>query len=141
VVNGLQGSFAWEIASTATADNERSANRFLLTLESLDGTDEEEARPIFETRFGNTVPMFHSVGQWTAVASQGLHGLTRLSVWWMRLGIVHERIEPGHPEQKGSRANASDTEGRNDATGRTAFAGAAGTFSTFFARSTTTSGA
>src|SRR5262249_14022932 len=34
-------------------------------------------------------------------ASQGLAGLTRLSAWWMRLGIRHERIEPGHPEQNG----------------------------------------
>ena len=34
-------------------------------------------------------------------ASSGLAGLTRLSVWWMRLGIELERIEPGHPEQNG----------------------------------------
>ena len=35
-------------------------------------------------------------------ASPGLAGLSRLSVWWMRLGIVPERIAPGHPEQNGS---------------------------------------
>jgi len=34
-------------------------------------------------------------------ASTGLYGLTPLSVWWMRLGIRVERIEPGHPEQNG----------------------------------------
>ncbi|MEZ5558306.1 MAG: integrase core domain-containing protein [Pseudomonadales bacterium] len=28
-------------------------------------------------------------------------GFSRLSLWWMRLGIVHERIERGHPEQNG----------------------------------------
>lgn len=35
-------------------------------------------------------------------ASVGLGGLSQLSVWWMRLGIVPERIAPGHPEQNGS---------------------------------------
>ena len=30
-----------------------------------------------------------------------LHGLSRLSVWWLRLGIQIERIKPGHPEQNG----------------------------------------
>jgi hypothetical protein len=33
---------------------------------------------------------------WRAVA-----GLSRLAVWWMKLGIVAERIEAGHPEQNG----------------------------------------
>lgn len=35
-------------------------------------------------------------------ASTGLAGLSRLSVWWMQLGIRVERIAPGHPEQNGS---------------------------------------
>jgi len=35
-------------------------------------------------------------------ASSGLAGLSRLSVWWIRLGIVPERIARGHPEQNGS---------------------------------------
>jgi putative transposase len=35
-------------------------------------------------------------------ASPGLGGLSQLSVWWMRLGILLERIAPGHPEQNGS---------------------------------------
>jgi len=34
-------------------------------------------------------------------ASVGLGGLSRLSVWWVRLGIWPERIAPGHPEQNG----------------------------------------
>jgi transposase InsO family protein len=34
-------------------------------------------------------------------ASVGLGGLSRLSVWWMRLGIWPERIRPGHPEENG----------------------------------------
>jgi len=34
-------------------------------------------------------------------ASCGLCGLTRLSVWWIKLGIIPERIEPGKPQQNG----------------------------------------
>ena len=30
-----------------------------------------------------------------------LYGLSKLSVWWLRLGIHIERIKPGHPEQNG----------------------------------------
>jgi transposase InsO family protein len=35
-------------------------------------------------------------------ASPSVGGLSQLSVWWIRLGIVPERIAPGHPEQNGS---------------------------------------
>lgn len=34
-------------------------------------------------------------------ASVAVGGLSRLSVWWIQLGIIPERIEPGHPEQNG----------------------------------------
>ena len=34
-------------------------------------------------------------------AAKGVAGLSRLSVWWHKLGIRHERIDPGHPEQNG----------------------------------------
>jgi len=37
----------------------------------------------------------------TPFASNAIHGLSRLNVWWMKLGIVHQRIEPGRPEQNG----------------------------------------
>jgi putative transposase len=30
-----------------------------------------------------------------------LYGLSKLSVWWLCLGINIERIKPGHPEQNG----------------------------------------
>ena len=32
---------------------------------------------------------------------QALYGLSRLAVWWLRLGIEIERIKPGHPQQNG----------------------------------------
>lgn len=30
-----------------------------------------------------------------------LYGLSKLSVWWLRLGVQIERITPGHPQQNG----------------------------------------
>src|SRR4029078_5080034 len=35
-------------------------------------------------------------------ATTGLHGLSTLSVWWIRLGIQHQRIAPASPQQKGA---------------------------------------
>lgn len=34
-------------------------------------------------------------------AGTGIAGFTKLSVWWLKLGIKSERIKPGHPEQNG----------------------------------------
>ena len=34
-------------------------------------------------------------------ASRGAGGLSQLSIWCVKLGILHERIEPSHPEQNG----------------------------------------
>jgi len=35
-------------------------------------------------------------------ASTGIHGLTRLNVWWLQLGITHQRITPGNPQENGA---------------------------------------
>jgi putative transposase len=35
-------------------------------------------------------------------ASTSLHGLAPLNVWWIRLGIQHQRILPAHPQQNGA---------------------------------------
>jgi putative transposase len=32
-------------------------------------------------------------------SASALYGLSKLSVWWLRIGIRLERITPGHPEQ------------------------------------------
>ena len=34
-------------------------------------------------------------------SAHALYGLSKLAVWWLRLGIGLERIAPGHPEQNG----------------------------------------
>jgi putative transposase len=33
--------------------------------------------------------------------ARAIFGLSKLSVWWLRLGIDIERIKPGHPQQNG----------------------------------------
>ena len=38
----------------------------------------------------------------TPFATQALCGLSRLSVWWIKLGIDHQRIDPGQPQQNGA---------------------------------------
>lgn len=35
-------------------------------------------------------------------ASTGIHGLSSLNVWWLQLGITHQRITPGSPQQNGA---------------------------------------
>ena len=77
-------------------------SRFLLTVEALDSTDEESAREAFAGLFRERgLPEIIRSDNGTPFASCGLAGLTRLSAWWLRLGIRHERIEPAHPEQNG----------------------------------------
>ena len=34
-------------------------------------------------------------------SAHALFGLSKLAVWWLRLGIQIERIQPGHPQQNG----------------------------------------
>jgi putative transposase len=37
----------------------------------------------------------------TPFVSRALGGLSRLNVWWMKLGIIHDRIHPGRPQENG----------------------------------------
>ena len=59
-------------------------------------------RPWFEATFREYgLPAAIRSDNGPPFASVGLGGLSRLSVWWLRLGIELERIEAGHPEQNG----------------------------------------
>jgi len=78
-------------------------SRFILSCEGLESTDGDPVWPIFDRLFReHGLPRFIRSDNGPPFASRGLGGLSRLSVKWLRLGIVHERIEPGHPEQNGS---------------------------------------
>ena len=78
-------------------------SRYLLACESLDSTKTTEAFPVFERAFREFgLPAAIRTDNGVPFASaHALFGLSRLSVWWLRLGIAIERIKPGHPEQNG----------------------------------------
>ena len=79
------------------------ASRYLLTCEALSSTKEDYAFTVFERLFkerglpanirsDNGVPF---------ASAHALFNLSKLAVWWLRLGIGIERIKPGHPQQNG----------------------------------------
>ena len=79
------------------------ASRFLLTCEALSSTKEDYAFTVLERLFkerglpanirsDNGVPF---------ASAHALFNLSKLAVWWLRLGIGIERIKPGHPQQNG----------------------------------------
>ena len=35
-------------------------------------------------------------------ATTGIHGLSQLNVWWLRLGIQHQRTRPASPQENGA---------------------------------------
>ena len=78
-------------------------SRFVLRCEALAGPTYEATRPEFERAFAEYgLPDGIRSDNGGPFASTGLRRLSRLSVWWLRLGIRLERIAPGHPEQNGS---------------------------------------
>jgi transposase InsO family protein len=48
------------------------------------------------------LPLVIRVDNGTPFGATGALGLTRLSAWWVKLGIRVEFIQPGHPEQNGA---------------------------------------
>ena len=78
-------------------------SRYLLTCEGLESTREAMAFSVFEKTFQEFgLPKAIRTDNGVPFASAfALFGLSKLSVWWLRLGIEIERIKPGHPEQNG----------------------------------------
>ena len=77
-------------------------SRYLLRCQASSSTHYENTRALFEATFRQYgLPYVMHTDNGTPFASCGIAGLSRLSVWWLKLGIVSERIEPGHPEQNG----------------------------------------
>jgi transposase InsO family protein len=77
-------------------------SRYLLKCEGLAQPRETPVRVHFERVFREFgVPLRIRSDNGPPFASTGLGGLSALSVWWMKLGILPERIEPGQPQQNG----------------------------------------
>jgi transposase InsO family protein len=79
------------------------ASRYLLLCEALESTREELAFTAFERLFQERgLPGAIRSDNGVPFASpNALFNLSKLSVWWLRLGIEIERIKPGKPQQNG----------------------------------------
>ena len=78
------------------------ASRYLLVCQGLSRPNGAQARPVLERAFREYgLPRAIRSDNGPPFASTALGGLSSLSVWWIKLGISPERIEPGHPEQNG----------------------------------------
>ena len=77
-------------------------SRYLLRCQAVEKTNTARVQAIFEAAFREYgMPEAIRTDNGAPFASRALAGLSRLAVWWMKLGIVPERIEAGHPEQNG----------------------------------------
>jgi transposase InsO family protein len=77
-------------------------SRVLLRCVTLSHPTHAAVRPVFEEAFCEYgLPRAIRTDNGPPFASAGAGGLSRLSVWWVKLGIIPERIAPGHPEQNG----------------------------------------
>ena len=79
------------------------ASRYLLTCEALATTQERFAFTVFDRTFQEFgLPTAIRTDNGVPFASPtALYRLSKLAVWWLRLGIRIERIAPGHPQQNG----------------------------------------
>jgi putative transposase len=78
-------------------------SRYLLACEGLRSTRSELAFSVFEEAFKEYgLPNAIRTDNGGPFASaNALFGLSRLSVWWLSLGIQLQRIKPGNPQQNG----------------------------------------
>jgi len=77
-------------------------SRYLLRCQAVEKTDTTRVQAIFEAAFREYgMPQAIRTDNGPPFASRAVAGLSRLALWWIKLGITHERIEAGHPEQNG----------------------------------------
>jgi transposase InsO family protein len=77
--------------------------RFLIACHGLGSTKGQGVRPVFDRLFRlHGLPRAIRTDNGVPFATTGIHGLSQLNVWWMRLGIQHQRILPGQPQQNGA---------------------------------------
>lgn len=77
-------------------------SRYILACDGLEGPRLCETMACFERIFREYgLPRAIRTDNGTPFAGTGLGGLSRLSIWWIKLGIIPERIDPGEPQQNG----------------------------------------
>lgn len=85
-------------------------SRYILACDAFSSTEYPHTRRTFERVF-RTYGLPRSIlsDNGSPFGSPGLGRLSRLSLWWIRLGISVERIVPGHPEQNGAHERMHQT--------------------------------
>jgi transposase InsO family protein len=77
-------------------------SRSLLVCHGLMSTKAEGVFPVFDRAFREFgLPKAIRTDNGVPFATTGIHGLSQLNVWWIRLGIQHQRILPASPQQNG----------------------------------------
>jgi putative transposase len=77
-------------------------SRYLLRCQAVRRVDTRCARPLLEATFREYgLPRTIRSDNGPPFASRSVAGLSRLSVWWIKLGIRPERITPGRPSENG----------------------------------------
>lgn len=77
-------------------------SRYLLACQGLFGPRYKETKEVFKTTFKEYgLPRAIRIDNGLPFASRGITGLSRLSIWWIKLGIIPERIAKGKPQQNG----------------------------------------
>lgn len=77
-------------------------SRYLLCCQALPDVSIQGTRPQFLHLFREYgLPAAIRSDNGAPFASTGIHGLNRLNVWWLQLGITHQRITPGSPQENG----------------------------------------
>jgi len=77
-------------------------SRYLLEVQALSRPELKAVRRGFEEAFReNGLPEVMRSDNGRPFAGLGLGGLSQLAVWWIKLGIRPERIEPGKPQENG----------------------------------------
>jgi putative transposase len=77
--------------------------RYLLACQGLLSTKGVGVRPIFDRLFREYgLPAAIRTDNGVPFATTGIHGLSQLNVWWLRLGIQHQRSRPASPQDNGA---------------------------------------
>jgi transposase InsO family protein len=77
-------------------------SRMLLRCQAVTPTNHEAIQPLFEAAFREYgLPMAIRTDNGPPFATTTVGALSKLSIWWLKLGIIPERIEPGKPQQNG----------------------------------------
>lgn len=95
----LTGDSRWCFPLTVMDD----VSRYLLGCRGLDGTGTQAVKEEFDKLFREYgLPLRIRTDNGVPFASLSTAGISQLSKWWIRLGIVPERIERGKPQQNGN---------------------------------------